>query len=314
MFGRGTGIAGCVVDPGHPSELYAGGGGDGLWKSVDYGNTWTKINDEIGYVPMGLILAVAGTEPATVWVAGYRVVKKSIDGGVTFTDVPNDLPAELYSISIDPYDDDHLISGLHEADGLVESTDGGATRTPLAGTGFPSGGVSWYPFFVDTGSAGTTARTRLAIAQNAGSVTITRDGGASWTIPDGIDGLEHAHGNAQIFQRGSTLFVPGVEGPGQGLYRSDDLGATFTRILDGAFSIAWGTDRNVDTMWGWACADCDLGAGFRVASLPAATWTSPTVPDDLVIGANHIAVTSDGTHDIFVGTMWSTGIWRYVEP
>lgn len=62
--------------------------------------------------------------------------------------------------------------------------------------------------------ADTPHRSWLAIAQNAGSVTVTRDGGASWTIPDGIDGFEHAHGNAQIFQRGDTVFVPGVEGPG----------------------------------------------------------------------------------------------------
>jgi hypothetical protein len=32
------------------------------------------------------------------------------------------------------------------------------------------------------------------------------------------------------------------------------------------------------------------------------------------IGANHVAVTSDGNHNIFVGTMWKDGIWRYVEP
>jgi sugar lactone lactonase YvrE len=34
----------------------------------------------------------------------------------------------------------------------------------------------------------------------------------------------------------------------------------------------------------------------------------------LVIGPNGIAVTSDGSHSIFVGAMWAQGIWRYVEP
>src|SRR4051812_41026581 len=55
-FGPGP----IVVDPKHPSDLYTAGGGDGVWKSTDYGNTWKKINSEIGYVPMGLIIAVAG--------------------------------------------------------------------------------------------------------------------------------------------------------------------------------------------------------------------------------------------------------------
>ena len=178
----------------------------------------------------------------------------------------------------------------------------------VTGDGFPTGGVSWYPFFL-----GRT--TWLAIAQGGGSVTVTRNGGATWEIPEGIDGLQHAHGNAQIFQQGDTLFVPGVAGPGQGVYRSDDLGASFTRVLDGAYSVSWGTADNVYAMWGWACADCDLGAGFHVAALPeATTWDAPEVPAALNIGANHVAVTSDGTHDVFVATMWSTGIWRYVEP
>lgn len=303
-FGPGP----VVADPARPSDLYVGGGGDGVWKSTDYGNTWSKLDADIGYVPMGLVVAVAGTTPATVWIAGYKQVWRSTDGGDTFESLPNDLDAELYSISVDPSDATHLISGLHEADGLVESTDSGVTWTPMGTDGFPTGGVSWYPFFVD-------GQTYLAIAQGGGSVTISRDGGATWAIPEGIEGLSHAHGNAQIFQRGDTIFVPGTEGPGQGVYRSDDRGATFTRVLDGAYSVAWGTADRVYTMWGWACADCDLGAGFHAADLPdATTWDALDVPADLVIGANHVAVTSDGTHDIFVGTMWSTGMWRYVEP
>ncbi|MBC8072947.1 MAG: hypothetical protein IAG13_31785 [Deltaproteobacteria bacterium] len=79
-FGPGP----VVVDPRHPSDLYMGGGGDGIWKSSHYGNTWTRIDDTIGYVPMGLIIAVAGTEPATIWVAGYHLVHRSTDGGESF--------------------------------------------------------------------------------------------------------------------------------------------------------------------------------------------------------------------------------------
>ncbi len=311
QFGPGP----IVVDPKRPSDLYLGGGGDGIWKSTDYGNSWSVINSTIGYVPMGLIIAVAGTTPATVWVSGYKLSYKSIDGGETFATIPNDLPAELYSISIDPNDDNHLISGLHEADGLVESTDGGQSWNLLQGSNFPSGGISWYPFFIDTGSSSSTSKTWLAIAQDGGSVAITKDGGGSWTIPAGISGLQHAHGNAQIFQQGANLFVPGIGGPeGDGMYRSTDRGQTFTQVASGSLSVAWGSKDTVYAMWGWACAGCNLGASFVSAPLPAGdSWSKLSVPDALVIGANHVAVTSDGTHQIFVGTMWSTGIWRYVE-
>lgn len=33
----------------------------------------------------------------------------------------------FYSFVVDPYDNTHLLSGLHEADSVLESTDGGAT-------------------------------------------------------------------------------------------------------------------------------------------------------------------------------------------
>lgn len=51
----------------------------------------------------------------------------------------------------------------------------------------------------------------------------------------------------------------------------------------------------------------------QCATGPADTWTKPDAPAALNIGLNHIAVTSDGTHTVFVDA-WSMGVWRYVEP
>jgi len=311
-FGPGP----VVKNPGKPSDLYMGGGGDGLWKSGDYGNTWIKINDSIGYVPMGLVVAVAPTDPATIWVSGYKMVQKSTDDGVSFQALAFDFPDSLYSIQVDPYDSQHLISGLHEVDGIVESINGGESWHYVGTTGFPAGGISWYVFFLDTGDPMTTKQTWFAIAQNGGSAVKTIDGGASWMVPTGVNGLQHAHGNAQIFQQGDNVWVAGVTGEnGDGMYKSTDGGQSFMKVMDGALSIAWGSEKNVYAMWGWACAGCDLGSSFSVAPLPAGdTFSKPTVPTALNIGANHIAVTSDGTHTLFVGTMWSAGVWRYVEP
>lgn len=311
-FGPGP----VVKNPGKPSDLYMGGGGDGLWKSSDYGNTWTKINADIGYIPMGLVVSIAPTEPATILAAGYRIVQKSIDDGETFETFDFDFPDSLYSIQVDPYDPQHLISGLHEIDGIVESLDGGESWQYVGTSGFPTGGKSWYVFFLDTGEGATTRGSWLAIAQDGGSVTKTADGGDFWVTPTGVQGLQHAHGNAQIFQQGDSVFVAGIGGEdGDGMYKSSDGGDSFVKVTDGSLSIAWGSDKNVYGMWAWACAGCDLGSGFTVAPLPAGdTWTKPSVPTAMNIGANHVAVTSDGTHTIFVGTMWSAGVWRYIEP
>ncbi|MBL9021662.1 MAG: exo-alpha-sialidase [Myxococcales bacterium] len=310
-FGPGS----IVGDPARPNEMYVAGSSAGLWKTEDYGNTWFLVNHTLPDIPRGVLIAVAGTTPATIWIAGHLVVYKSVDAGQTFSEIPVDV--DLYSLRIDPYDNDHLVSGLHEADGLAESTDGGATWSLVGGAGFPAGGVSWYPFFIDTGDAATTRDRWIAIPQNGGGAVLTTDGGATWAAPPGLAGLTHGHGNCQIHQTGDTLFVAGTDGPsGNGVYRSTDLGDTWSLADAGNApqAIVWGTPNNVYSMWAWACSKCDLGTNFQSSPLPGTSWAPTTHTDQLQIGPNSLVVTSDGTHQIFVGLMWSQGLWRYIEP
>jgi photosystem II stability/assembly factor-like uncharacterized protein len=310
-FGPGS----IVGDPARPNEMYVAGSSAGLWKTEDYGNTWFLVNDTLPDIPRGVLIAVAGTTPATIWIAGHLVVYKSVDGGQTFSEIPVDV--DLYSLRIDPYDNDHLVSGLHEADGIAESTDGGATWSLVSGAGFPAGGVSWYPFFIDTGDAATTRDRWIAIPQNGGGAVLTTDGGATWAAPPGLAGLTHGHGNCQIHQAQNTLFVAGTDGPsGNGVYRSTDLGDTWS-LADGGNApqaIVWGTPNNVYSMWAWACSNCDLGTNFQSSAMPGTSWAPLSHTDQLKIGPNSLVVTSDGTHQIFVGLMWSQGLWRYIEP
>jgi hypothetical protein len=233
---------------------------------------------------------------------------------VTFTST--NLSVSLYSLKVDPNDPTHLISGLHEADGVYESTDGGTTWDPKNGSGFPSGSKSWYPDFINTGNAATTRTTWFAIGQDGGSACMTNDGGATWHIPTGLSGLNHPHGNSQMYQNGNTLFAAGVGGPGQGIYRSTDLGVNWSRVDSGKTpeAVVWGTPKNVYAMYAWACSNCNLGTNFEIAPQPGTTWTATSVPAALNLGPNSVAVTSDGSHSIFVAVMWSLGIWRYVEP
>jgi hypothetical protein len=320
---EGFGPGPAVVDPSHPNELYMGGGGDGVWKSVDYGSTWVQTNADIGYVPGGVPIAVAPTAPqATVYVAGFGQVHRSTDGAQTFEEFPTGLDKVLYSIVVDPYDSTHLISGVHHGNFMVESEDSGETWQKIEGGGFPSNANSCIVQFLDTGDAESTRLTWIAYSEEGSGAdpVITQDGGSQWNVPQGAAGITHPHGNGQVFQSGSTLFLPGLGGSeGDGVYRSTDLGLSFERVFAAKLAVAWGSATRVYAMYGWACGGpaggyCDVGPAFSAAELPGDTWSMPPVPDDLRNGHRHVAVTSDGTHNVFVGDAWGQGVWRYVEP
>lgn len=319
------GVGNIVADPSRPSDLYVGGYGS-IWKSTDYGLKWTKLDSKPNppSLALGHVLAVAGTSPATLWmanIAGEDHVFKSSDGGLTFrlTGAIPEKPqaASLYSIRVDPNDPTHLLTGLHEEDGLLESQDGGETWQFVSKATWPTGGRSWFPYFVQAGDAAATSKTWFAIAQDGGSAVMTSDAGATWTEPTGLQGLQHPHGGTGFFQDEAALFVAGIQGPGDGVYRSTDLGKSWQRVTEGSGGVVWGTPKNLYVMWGWACSGCGADAGgpqFQSAPQPGTTWSKGVLPDELDWGPNSVAVTSDGKQSIIVGSMWATGLWRYVEP
>jgi hypothetical protein len=325
-FTEEFGFGNVVVDPARPSDLYVGGYGE-LWKSTDYGLTWKKLdtNPELPEVPLGHIVAVAGTTPATIWVAnidGPQYLYRSTDGGLNFT-LTGKVPgapdtASFYSIEVDPNEPTHLLTGLHEQDGVLESYDSGDTWHSVTGTGWPDDGVSWFIYFIKTDDPLITRKTWFAIAQDGGSGMITQDGGKTWTVAKGLENLQHPHGSTQLFQQGNSLFISGIYGAfGNGVFRSTDLGKTFSLVAEGNFSAVWGSAKHVYAGWGWACTACDADPNdpiFIAAPQPGNTWSVVQRPAKLNWGPNSVAITSDGTKTIYVGSMWGNGMWRYVEP
>jgi hypothetical protein len=319
------GLGNVVADPVHPNDLYVGGYGE-LWKSGDYGRTWNKLESKPNpeSVALGHVIAVAGTTPATLWVAslrGPKFVYRSRDAGLTFelTGTIAEKPdaQSLYSIEVDPNDPNHLITGLHEEDGALESTDGGDSWHFVNGSGWLPG-ISWFLFFVKTDNPETTRTTWFAISQTGGSGLITRDAGKTWKVAEGLAKAEHPHGGGSLFQTNGSLFVAGIYGDaGNGVFRSTDGGDTFTRVLEGNFAVTWGSSKKVYSAWGWACSDCTAGPegpGFKHADLPGGDWATMETPPRLNWGPNSVAITNDGQRTVYVGSMWATGLWRYVEP
>ena len=320
-----------LVDPVRPSDLYAFFCHQGVYKSEDYGQSWTKVNtgDNGDAIDSGKPWGEAietdrcrdPSTPPTLYSAGSQGrFWRSLDGGVNWQgfDLPDDgkpRAQDGYDVDVDPYDSRHLILGYHEQPGVSESTDGGETWRALElPSGMNSGG-SWYVFFVDTGEPATTRDTWLAIAQATGGndgTWRTADGGESFQR---VDSNEHGHGQAQLFQTGGVVYMAGVYGnEGWGVSRSTDFGATWTHVgSTGGQNGVYGTGKFVYAQSGGANAGGVDQSQSERGTLPDGTeWT--TWPVSVSNGPKRAAVTYDGAHYIVVGGNWLAGLHRYVEP
>jgi hypothetical protein len=322
------------VDPMHPSNLYTEFNCQGIWKSTDYGATWTgpintgsngtTISDCAG----GITVAPSSTANVpTIYESCIRGSGtgfwKSVDGGVNWTRYfvapSGSSRQDYYPPVVDPYNENHLLMAGHEQDFVVESVDGGQTWSNVSiASGMLENGGTGAIFFINTGNAATTNGTWLWMAQQSGGVYgtwRTNNAGTSWVH---VDNNEHPHGSSQIYQpdnKGVVYMAGAYSALGWGVLRSADYGQTWTHV--GGTSnemVVFGTPSNVYAMLACACTGAP-GTFFTVAAQPGTgTWANPSVPSGLTNGAAQVSVVNDGTHNILVGAMWVAGVWRYVEP
>lgn len=307
--GNNYGFNDVLVNPCSPNILYAFANYQGMFRSTDYGQTWSKHSESANIESGRPWTAQIDSRGVLYTVAGYGEggIYRSTDGGVTWKQIVltvADISWDVYSIAIDPYDDEHLIVSFHGDTQLAESEDGGYTWVARdAGTT-----VSQYVFFIDTGDESTTRKTWLAINQahnDADLVFLTMDGGGSWetVLMDG-----HTHGQANLLKLGDSYYLP-LE---HGVYRSDDLAASWTQIdTVGATSIA-ATETRLLVSFGWA-----FGRQPRTALLADDTaWSNLDPPSSATgdyWGGKRMVATTDGERWYVIGGMWKNGIWRYAE-
>jgi hypothetical protein len=326
------GTISMVADPARPSDLYTQFHCQGIWKSTDFGKTWTgPINTGPGGAGArgvsGLAIAKgAEGQPPILYSAGIRGSGmgfwKSTDGGVSWIYLrvaPGGDRQDFYPPIVDPYDANHLIMAGHEFNMIVESRDGGRTwsSVPMA-DGMLQGGGSGFLFFIDTGLAETTKKIWLWSAQGTdGSIGTwrTSDGGTLWTR---VDGNEHPHGQMQIYQPDTSgvIYMAGIySGLGHGVLRSTDFGQTWTHVGNYELaSIVFGTPKNVYSMYSWACRECKIDPNLQIAPVPGESgWVRQPAPPNMAIGPAQTVTVFDGTRYVIVTANWLAGLWRYVE-
>lgn len=326
--GSNYGVENLQLDPVRPSDLYITADYQGVWKSIDYGQTWKKVNTGTNSVvldaarPSLLMIDPSKRDPntpPTLYTTDlYGAVPglyKSIDGGLNFIKLT--LPAfsdgllngqDPYALDIDPYDNKHLILSFHGTSELAESFDQGTTWKVI--TTMPVNvGTSLGIFFVDTGVA-TTRTNWVAISQwgnNTNGAWHTVDGGATWKQ---VGTFEHFHGADQLFNAGNGVAYISATG---GVYKTVDGGATFTNINGGNGNGVIGTPTHLYTSFGWATNgtwDPQMASCLRSADTK---WTAIPTPPGLTNGHKHGIYTSDGTHSYVITVDGNAGIWRFVE-
>ena len=329
------GVQDVVADPARASDLYAFTCYQGVWKSVDFGQTWAKINTGTNGAALdGGKLWTAAIDPnaqrdpstsPTLWTATGNAaagVWKSIDGGVSWTSHPvNNTTAaqasnnsyfgnDVYALDVDPGNSLHLIAGFHGYPGISESTDGGSTWTTIT---VPAGiGASLYPFFVHTGSAATTSTTWLTQAQwdsNIDGIWRTENAGTTWTHV--APTLEHKHGSSQFFMAGNgVVYAPSVNP--NGIFRSIDSGKTWTPVSTSLANAVFGTPNAIYAMDSFASGGT-YDPNPQRSPPNGDSWTPMTAVAAMRNGTKHAAVTFDGSNYVIVSGNWLGGIWRYVE-
>ncbi len=201
--GRVAAVAGSATDP----NLYViGSAGGGVWKTENGGQTWTPIFAKQPVASIGAV-AIDPTDNKTIWVGTGETnprndvsygdgVYKSTDGGKTWTNVGLDATKQISRILVDPTNHNHVIVGAL-GDLFNDSIHRGVYVTE-------DGGKTW--------------RKTLYTGPQAGASDLAMDP----THPNVV------YAGIWQFQRRPWTFRSG--GPQDGLYKSTDGGATWTKL------------------------------------------------------------------------------------
>ncbi|HWY54766.1 MAG TPA: hypothetical protein VNZ03_09900 [Terriglobales bacterium] len=203
--GRVVAVSGIA---GNPTTFYFGSVGGGVWKTTDAGMVWKPIFDAQPIASIGA-LTVAPSDPKIIYagtgesdirsnLSSGDGVYKSSDGGQTWTNIGLRDTRQISRIVIDPQNPNIVYVGAlghayapDNERGVYKSTDGGATWTKVLDQG-PDIGVSDLAIAADESKLlfATTWRTRRP----------------PWSTYGPLDG------------------------PGGGLFRSQDSGQSWSRV------------------------------------------------------------------------------------
>jgi photosystem II stability/assembly factor-like uncharacterized protein len=232
------------VGTGEPNNRQSSSWGDGVYKTLDAGATWThmglKETHHIGRI------VVHPTDPNIVYVAALgdlwgpnkeRGVFRSMDGGATWTQtLVIDQDTGVSDIAIDPQSPNILYAAAYQhrrtvfgyngggpGSGLYRSTDSGAHWTKLTKGLPPAGDVGRCA--IDIYRKNTNIVYALIEHRTLGGVYRSEDKGASWTRMSDTDPRPMYFSQIRVDPNSDLkIWLGGVN-----IYMSEDAGRTFVQ-------------------------------------------------------------------------------------
>src|SRR5438552_3220053 len=248
--GRTRAAAGVATQP---NVFYVGAVNGGVWKTDDYGRTWTPIFDDQPTQSIGAI-AVAISDPDVVYVGSgeglHRPdlsvgdgIYKSTDAGKTWTHLGLRDGQQIPQIAIDPRDSNRILVavaghpyGPNEERGIFRSVDGGRSFEKVLYKDENIGGADVQ---IDLSHPDVAYASLWEARQGpwengawngtGGGIFKSTDGGKTWQqlkggLPEGI-----VQANLAIsLSLPDRLIASVATQNGVNLYRSDNAGAAWT--------------------------------------------------------------------------------------
>jgi hypothetical protein len=322
-FGPST----IVLDPNDPNVLYVGVYKNGIFKSIDAGASWFKVNTGSGGSQLDVngmwTLAVDPFDSNIVWTTssyGNGGPYKSTDGGVSWTKLPAGPPTQVddvYSIYLDPYTPNHVIMAWHSPwttdgvnSGVSESTDGGATwinHQPPANSGWGAGNAVW---FLDD------SQSWLLGSQNGG-IWRTTNAGGTWTK---VSDISITHGGLNALTKvGTTYYLAHM----QAVSMSTDEGVTWTDISAG-LPYAYYSSIATDGTYLYTAPSFPIGTSYVNGPwyrrpIAGGSWTAMTNSPNTCRTYNGttncngpVMSAFDATNKIAYTANWNGGLWKLV--
>jgi hypothetical protein len=315
------GCQGVRFDPVQDGVCYTFATYQSLWRSTDFGSTWTKIVinglDPFLNARPNFNISADGTYAVTTALYNHgggvgNGCWRSTGDFTTWTryQIGFDNGDDAGRFNTSPYEVNRIVASAHSGtDHMWESIDGGLTWTDQ---GSPGGANPEAEFFwINT-------NTLLAIPDSGGTGHTyrgVRSGSTwpwTWTWTD-VDTQQHYHGTTQPYKDLTTGAI--WTGGNGGIRKSTDNGLTWTQV---SATISGGILGSETTLY--ATAQFATGGSFSTniqhASRTAGgtSWTDDTAPSGFFNGWLYGGSATDGTKWAICGGCWNAGVWRYVEP